>query len=268
MPKLYVLSGPDLGKTVVVGADATIGRAPDCTLVLRDISVSRYHAKLELDGDDWSVVDTQSRNGLRIRGERVPSVELSDGGEFVVGEVLLRFRADNSLTVEPEPPRVLRPAPAPANLADSDEIQLEGDWDESAAPAPQIRNALAQTQVRERPLESSLASQGQALPGAGSAEARDKALQRAKAAGVRVNQGASAAVTRDILQYNRVDERGGGVFSADFSQLSLGMRALLVVLALALFGGIFYVAFNGTTLVKARADVVPDSNETAPEETR
>ena len=120
MPRLYILSGPDLGKSVDVADGATVGRAAECAVYLRDPSVSRQHARLERSGDGWRIVDTQSRNGVSVRGARVPAAGLSDGEEFLVGEVHLRFRlgpGDRPVTAELEeislaedPP----PAPVPA----------------------------------------------------------------------------------------------------------------------------------------------------------
>ena len=69
MPRLYILSGPDLGKSFDVEDGATIGRKAECAVYLRDASVSRHHARLERAADGWKIVDTQSRNGVSVRGD-------------------------------------------------------------------------------------------------------------------------------------------------------------------------------------------------------
>ena len=48
MPKLYVLSGDDLGRSYEVRSDSVVlGRGRDADLVIRGGSVSRVHARLE-----------------------------------------------------------------------------------------------------------------------------------------------------------------------------------------------------------------------------
>src|SRR5262249_18008291 len=125
MPRLYILSGPDLGRSVDVQDGATLGRAVECSVHLRDASVSRHHARLERSGEGWRIVDTESRNGLHVRGERVAAAALVDGIEFRVGDVDLRFRlapgeqarkpelAEIALEEEPAPAAPPPPAPVP-----------------------------------------------------------------------------------------------------------------------------------------------------------
>src|SRR5258707_13748521 len=132
MARLYVLSGPDLGRSFEVAPGATLGRATDCTAVMRDHSISRQHARLELHDGRWTLVDLGSRNGIIVGGAKTPRAELADGAEFHLGEVLLRFRSGASEA----PPGAARP-PAPAL---EDEIVLEGAWE---APAPPRAPAAA-----------------------------------------------------------------------------------------------------------------------------
>jgi len=120
MPRLFILSGPDLGKSVDVDDGAILGRADDCSVHLRDPSVSRKHARLQHAGGRWSLVDTESRNGVYVEDERVPLIALEDGLEFRVGEVHLRFRLDpvkpemDEITLEEDPldrTRISEPPP-------------------------------------------------------------------------------------------------------------------------------------------------------------
>ena len=48
----------------------TIGRAPDCTIVVKDDLVSRKHAEVFHDGRQWVVRDHKSLNGTRLNGDK------------------------------------------------------------------------------------------------------------------------------------------------------------------------------------------------------
>ncbi len=115
MPTLFVLSGPDIGRTFELGDGAVLGRSPECEAPLRGASVSRRHARLEARGADWFLVDLGSRNGIR-RGElREEELRLEDGGTLAVGDVELRFRLEVvGETAAPPPRAASRPSPSAA----------------------------------------------------------------------------------------------------------------------------------------------------------
>jgi hypothetical protein len=76
----------------------TVGRLPDCTLVLADPNVSRYHAEIQpLDGDDgkpsdYTVSDMGSTNGTKLNGLPVMGAQLlRDGDQITVGSTTIRF---------------------------------------------------------------------------------------------------------------------------------------------------------------------------------
>ena len=75
------------------GAPISIGRAPECELVLRDSRVSRRHARLAARGGVLVLTDLGSTNGTRVNGHRVSEVVLGAGDTILIGET--------TLTVEP-----------------------------------------------------------------------------------------------------------------------------------------------------------------------
>ena len=82
------------GRRVVVGDDpVTIGRLPECDIVLADPNVSRRHAEVRRQGDDFVVVDLGSTNGTKVNGAGVKERRLTDGDEVTVGGTRLRFEA-------------------------------------------------------------------------------------------------------------------------------------------------------------------------------
>jgi hypothetical protein len=70
----------------------TIGRLPECDVVLRDKGASRRHAQLRQHGDTWSITDLGSTNGTRLNGHVVQTHELDDGDRITIGSTTLEFR--------------------------------------------------------------------------------------------------------------------------------------------------------------------------------
>ena len=67
----------------------TIGRVPPADIVVADRSISRTHATVRGDRGVYVVSDAGSRNGVRVRGERIESCELFPGDEVMLGDVLV-----------------------------------------------------------------------------------------------------------------------------------------------------------------------------------
>lgn len=84
---------PD-GNRLPIGDDPlTIGRMPDCDVVLEDRNVSRRHAEVRRVPGGFAVVDLDSTNGTKVNGAGVKERRLEDGDEIVVGASVLRFEA-------------------------------------------------------------------------------------------------------------------------------------------------------------------------------
>src|SRR5919202_5171961 len=62
------VSLPDGQRVTVVEEPITIGRLPECDIVLSDPNVSRRHAEIRRQGTDFVVVDLDSTNGTRVNG--------------------------------------------------------------------------------------------------------------------------------------------------------------------------------------------------------
>jgi len=76
----------------LTGLIKEIGRAEECDLSFpEDGSISRVHARLDRDGDDWLLVDLGSTNGTFVNGERISEVRLNPGDLIEVGDAQLRF---------------------------------------------------------------------------------------------------------------------------------------------------------------------------------
>lgn len=79
------------------GRPALIGRGSDCDVVLADAHASRHHARLEVRGGVYVLIDLGSTNGTRVNGHRVREVVLGAGDRIDVGQSTLRV-------VQPESP--------------------------------------------------------------------------------------------------------------------------------------------------------------------
>ena len=84
---------PVSGNPIEVTRDkSAVGRDPGCEIVVTDGSVSRRHARLEIRGGVWWVVDQGSANGTYVNSLKVAETELKDGQELRFGA--LAFRVD------------------------------------------------------------------------------------------------------------------------------------------------------------------------------
>jgi hypothetical protein len=89
---------PDGNVRELVHNRFTIGRLPECGLVLADANVSRYHAELQpVDGDggpasNFTVADLGSTNGTKLNGMPIKGAQLlRDGDQITVGATTVRF---------------------------------------------------------------------------------------------------------------------------------------------------------------------------------
>lgn len=257
MPKIYVLSGPDIGRTFEVEDGAKLGRAIHCSVHLRDVSVSREHAKLVRVETGWRVVDTGSRNGVSVGGSKVPSAPLEDGSEFLIGEVLLRFRSDAVAVKATEPvsspPRASQVEDAP------DEIVIEEDplaalpapAQAVRTPAPGFRSTAPG--VAGQPAEVGASADGLSAAPDGSPAAPSRiASEFERTMFAKPHREATVQRGRGILQYKKIPERSG-LFASDLSQQPLWVRLGAGLLAIALFAAIFLFAFKGTSFLKGKA---------------
>jgi len=89
---LVVRSGPQAGIALVLDDAVTrLGRAEECEIRLDDITVSRWHAEIMHEGDDYRVRDAGSLNGTYVNNERIDEAPLHQGDELQVGKFRMVF---------------------------------------------------------------------------------------------------------------------------------------------------------------------------------
>lgn len=260
MARLFVLSGNSIGATFDLYATSTVGRGDDADIVIPEASVSRKHARLvpRTEAGTWKVVDLKSSNGLFVGGKRVASGIIRDGDTFRLGEVELRLREEVGAGEEalPEDPEVLfadELVDEEDELDDEFELEFGEDLDDAiqttAHRAPSIKPA-----AQQRPASAETAG---ARAGARTTEQRNQRRQQAlKGPGAAARgQANPAGGGSPVLQYAAANHRSTG---ADLAQMSSGRRALLILLSLALMGGLAYGAFTLTRTARSQSAVVND----------
>lgn len=91
---LTVLEGSLSGTSITLGTTPiTIGRSPDCTVVIDDDYASNHHARISPHESGWIIEDLGSTNGTYLRNTRVAgamSVPLST--PIRVGKTVMELR--------------------------------------------------------------------------------------------------------------------------------------------------------------------------------
>jgi pSer/pThr/pTyr-binding forkhead associated (FHA) protein len=93
-----VLEGVDKGRVFrELPIPVTIGREEGNVLRLNDERISRFHAKVQVDNDDYILTDLESTNGTRVNGTVVQIRRLRYGDRVSVGRSLLLFGSNEEI---------------------------------------------------------------------------------------------------------------------------------------------------------------------------
>ena len=71
----------------------TVGRLPDCSLILSDENVSRHHAVIQRAPGGWTLTDHGSTNGTTVNGTPINEAQLQSGDHIVFGATPATFEA-------------------------------------------------------------------------------------------------------------------------------------------------------------------------------
>src|SRR5262249_21731657 len=93
-----VLEGIDKGRIFRdLPTPLTVGREEGNVLRLNDERVSRFHAKVQLDDDDYILTDLESTNGTKVNGSIVNIRRLRFGDRIAVGRSILMFGSNDEI---------------------------------------------------------------------------------------------------------------------------------------------------------------------------
>ncbi|NGX39500.1 MAG: Glycogen accumulation regulator GarA [Chlamydiae bacterium] len=137
---LKVISGPNTGAEFAMHKSSTylIGKDPNiCDIVFQDLSVSRQHARLTIDGEENAFVeDLGSRNGVIVNGELIDEKQLLSSQDLVaLGTttflVIDRHEARETII---SPPAAISAIPSVEREAAKKEAKIRKDWKELIIP--------------------------------------------------------------------------------------------------------------------------------------
>ncbi len=102
--RLIVLSRSGAGTEYELKqAASVVGRTDDNDIVIDHRSISRHHAKIVKEGNQFVIVDLESSNGVRVNNEEYGKVDLRSGDLIDLGHVRLRFAgADDDYVFHPD----------------------------------------------------------------------------------------------------------------------------------------------------------------------
>jgi pSer/pThr/pTyr-binding forkhead associated (FHA) protein len=121
--RLVMISGPEAGTEYDLTVNLyVIGRSEEANLRIDDPSISRAHARIDGDEQQWTISDLDSINGIMINGTRRDDYLLKSGDIIELGIVRLRFVAPG----EPYEYTPVEPGsePAPPQKARSNRLFL------------------------------------------------------------------------------------------------------------------------------------------------
>ena len=90
---LVMTKGPQAGREFRLNADeTTLGRAAENDIILDDLTVSRYHAKVRQEGEDFYLYDMAATNPTLVNGQPVTRHLLQEGDKVEIGEMVFVFK--------------------------------------------------------------------------------------------------------------------------------------------------------------------------------
>jgi len=146
MPRLIAVQGLEPGRIFNIASKTKIGRFSANDIVIPSDQVSRWHAEITSENDDYVLADLDSRNGVLLNGRKVEKSTLASGDLIEIGNVVLRFEMDevNDFPTQPidvESDRDAAPD-QPEQLASGEQVLFSEDAADSAQYFAELREQL------------------------------------------------------------------------------------------------------------------------------
>jgi pSer/pThr/pTyr-binding forkhead associated (FHA) protein len=91
--ELFVVDGPDRGRSFALGPQSVVGRDPTAAVNLVDEEVSRRHALISVDEGRATVEDLGSSNGTFVESGQISNeTKLQPGQRIRIGQTVMELR--------------------------------------------------------------------------------------------------------------------------------------------------------------------------------
>lgn len=104
-----------------------IGRALENDLVIQEASLSRYHAEIRLEDQQYQLVDLDSSGGSYLNGQRVTQTQLGSGDSIVLAGTALVF-VDNAPQLSKRAVKATELDKDPLRDSEPTIFQVKPDW--------------------------------------------------------------------------------------------------------------------------------------------
>ena len=133
MPQLILLLDGQATTIELTNDETMLGRDPKCTLEIKSGMVSRRHARVFKDADEFLVEDMGSGNGTFVNGSKIEGPKsIKHGDRIKLGPVLLRFENNSAADQRPVPVRpVPSKLPRPFDGGETFNVEVDDDDDDS-----------------------------------------------------------------------------------------------------------------------------------------
>lgn len=110
-PELRIIKGEDQGQAFDLKSKTTLGRERDNDVILIDPKISRYHAQITFENDNWTITDLGSSNHTYVNGEIIEKpTRLNLGDRISLGEIDLVFGLPGQTAAPVASPKTVPPA--------------------------------------------------------------------------------------------------------------------------------------------------------------
>jgi predicted component of type VI protein secretion system len=264
------LTLPD-GKQVPVEDGMILGRNRHASIVLGDKKASRHHARIISLGGVVELEDMDSSNGTLLNGKPVTKRMLRDGDEIRIGTTTIQFHeqieapaakvggfaggddlfgdepeeSGKPVQTVPEPRPKPQPEPQASTVVPKQPIappQKPEPAEVPFEPVVEVRKPKDAESVSEPDAEDEVLEFADDEVVVVKKTVADLAPRKAKKESAKAK-----AMTPDrdggVLQFNKIEDKRGFAIQ-DLGQMSSVMRALMILVALAVAAGLFYLAMR------------------------
>jgi transcriptional regulator with GAF, ATPase, and Fis domain len=140
-PRFVIVDGAAAGQVFgLEGGRKTVGRGPGNDIDIVDMQISKRHCLVKSEGEEFSIVDLGSRNGIFVNDTRISEVAvLKDGDEVRLGGTRLMFCTEDSA---PQVPSESRTILQNVELVPSESAYLKTTLSPEAANKPRVARDL------------------------------------------------------------------------------------------------------------------------------